>query len=66
MMLCPTCDKVIEWKGNPFRPFCSEPCKLIDLGHWATGSYRVPAVNDENEDEVLDVSEGPSGQPDPL
>jgi len=28
--------------GNPFRPFCSERCKLIDLGAWATEQYRVP------------------------
>jgi uncharacterized protein len=28
--------------GNPFRPFCSERCKLIDLGRWAGGEYRIP------------------------
>ena len=28
--------------ANPFRPFCSERCKLIDLGQWASESYRVP------------------------
>jgi len=27
---------------NPWRPFCSERCKLIDLGAWASESYRVP------------------------
>jgi endogenous inhibitor of DNA gyrase (YacG/DUF329 family) len=27
---------------NPFRPFCSERCKLIDFGQWATGGYRIP------------------------
>lgn len=34
---------------NPSRPFCSERCKLIDFGHWASESYRVPA---ENEAEI--------------
>ena len=27
---CPTCGKPLEWKDNPWRPFCSERCKLID------------------------------------
>ncbi|PCI22854.1 MAG: DNA gyrase inhibitor YacG [SAR324 cluster bacterium] len=38
---CPTCKKETTWNDNPFRPFCSERCKLIDLGQWADGSYRV-------------------------
>lgn len=27
---------------SPFRPFCSERCRLIDLGAWASESYRIP------------------------
>jgi uncharacterized protein len=42
-MKCPTCGKPIEWQDNPFRPFCSERCKLIDFGRWADEEYRVPA-----------------------
>ena len=41
-MKCPTCSKRIEWDDNPFRPFCSERCKLIDLGRWVSEEYRVP------------------------
>ncbi|MDQ3687633.1 MAG: DNA gyrase inhibitor YacG, partial [Acidobacteriota bacterium] len=41
-MKCPTCDKPVEWKDNPHRPFCSERCKLIDFGAWADGDYAVP------------------------
>ena len=41
-MKCPTCGKSIEWKDNPFRPFCSERCQLVDLGKWVEGEYRVP------------------------
>jgi len=41
-MKCPTCDKETEYAGNPYRPFCSERCKLIDLGKWAGGDYRIP------------------------
>lgn len=33
---------------NRYRPFCSERCKMIDLGAWATEAYRVP-VEDEND-----------------
>ena len=40
---CPTCGKKTEYRGNPFRPFCSERCKLIDLGKWASGTYRLPS-----------------------
>lgn len=40
---CPTCQKEIEWdKNNPYRPFCSERCRLIDLGEWASESHRIP------------------------
>lgn len=42
-MKCPNCGKPAEWKDNPYRPFCSERCKLIDFGRWANGEYRVPA-----------------------
>ncbi len=39
---CPTCGKVHVWdSNNRFRPFCSERCKLIDLGKWANEEYRV-------------------------
>ncbi|MBI1422770.1 MAG: DNA gyrase inhibitor YacG [Gammaproteobacteria bacterium] len=40
---CPTCGKALTWdKNNPYRPFCSERCKLIDLGEWASESHRIP------------------------
>ncbi len=40
---CPQCHTAMRWStDNPYRPFCSERCKLIDLGQWATGAYRIP------------------------
>jgi endogenous inhibitor of DNA gyrase (YacG/DUF329 family) len=40
---CPHCGGESEWSAaNAFRPFCSERCKLIDLGAWASEAYRVP------------------------
>ncbi len=42
IVACPTCGKEMEWDPtNRFRPFCSERCKLIDLGKWANEEYRV-------------------------
>ena len=39
---CPTCGKPVAWsKDNKWRPFCSERCKLIDLGEWANESHRI-------------------------
>jgi len=42
MLKCPTCGKPVEWKDNPWRPFCSERCKLIDFDKWTSEEYRVP------------------------
>jgi endogenous inhibitor of DNA gyrase (YacG/DUF329 family) len=41
---CPTCDRVVAWAGNPARPFCSPSCRLIDLGRWLDGNFRVPGA----------------------
>ncbi len=39
---CPTCNKQLKWsEDNPFRPFCSERCKMIDLGAWADEEYKI-------------------------
>ncbi|NLG77898.1 MAG: DNA gyrase inhibitor YacG [Xanthomonadaceae bacterium] len=49
---CPTCGRTVEWKPTSrWRPFCSERCKLIDLGAWASGQRAIPGdeVKDEGE-----------------
>jgi endogenous inhibitor of DNA gyrase (YacG/DUF329 family) len=48
---CPVCKKDTVWEGNPFRPFCSERCGLIDLGKWADGKYFVEAEEGKEESE---------------
>ena len=51
-MACPTCGAAVNWTPeNRWKPFCSERCKLIDLGQWATEKYRVPAEEQEPEEE---------------
>lgn len=40
---CPGCGKPIEWSvGNRWRPFCSERCRLVDLGAWFAGEHVIP------------------------
>lgn len=40
---CPTCGKQNTWHpDNVFRPFCSDRCKLIDLGDWANERRKIP------------------------
>ena len=39
---CPTCQRTIEYSDKyPHRPFCSERCKLIDLGEWAEEKHKI-------------------------
>lgn len=41
---CPICGKPAEWSpANPYRPFCCQRCKQIDLGAWANEDFRMPA-----------------------
>jgi endogenous inhibitor of DNA gyrase (YacG/DUF329 family) len=47
---CPTCQRETDWKG-PYRPFCSERCRLIDLGAWLSEQRSIPG----------DTSEPPQG-----
>jgi len=54
-MRCPICKKPVEEPrpGEPVPPafpFCSERCKLIDLGRWLEGKYQVPVVEDDGDD----------------
>ncbi|SDO88959.1 DNA gyrase inhibitor YacG [Ectopseudomonas guguanensis] len=47
---CPTCGAPVEWKTeNPYRPFCCERCKLIDLGAWAAEEHAIPGNDLEDE-----------------
>lgn len=40
---CPTCKEIVTWnESSPWRPFCSERCKLIDFGEWASERHSIP------------------------
>jgi len=52
---CPTCGKDLYWNDDyPHRPFCSQRCKLIDLGEWANENHKIPGdplpMDDLDED----------------
>ncbi|MBV7316458.1 DNA gyrase inhibitor YacG [Shewanella sp. NIFS-20-20] len=50
---CPTCQTEVQWTtDNKFRPFCSERCKLIDLGEWASESYAIPVKQEFDVDSL--------------
>lgn len=52
IVICPNCGKPVEWRPeNAFRPFCGERCKLIDLGDWAAEKFRVPAQEDDLQED---------------
>ena len=52
-MKCPMCGQPVQWNDNPDRPFCSERCRIIDLGNWASEDYRVSIpLKDIDEDKI--------------
>ena len=52
VVICPTCSKEHIWDtSNRFRPFCSERCKMIDLGKWANEEYRVAQRDRDSGDQ---------------
>jgi hypothetical protein len=65
-MLCPICKKPVD-PSSEGVPFCSDRCRLIDLGKWASGDYRVsspvldPDLLEEVEQAQFDAERRRSG-----
>lgn len=55
---CPQCSTKVIWsEDNPYRPFCSKRCRLLDLGAWADESHRIagePAMDEADLDALID------------
>ncbi len=50
---CPRCGAQVAWiRESRYRPFCSDRCRLIDLGDWATEKYRVPVAEDKDKPKI--------------
>ena len=63
---CPTCGKSLPWTTEQrWRPFCSERCRLIDLGAWADESHRLPVQPDAALDFIDDEQPHPDSFTDP-
>lgn len=62
-LFCPTCRKVVLATGPDF-PFCSDRCRILDLGKWASGDYRISSpVLDPEVLEGLDPAIASSRRP---
>jgi endogenous inhibitor of DNA gyrase (YacG/DUF329 family) len=50
---CPTCKRPVEWsEESVYRPFCSDRCRLIDLGAWFGEQHRIPDESATAADEL--------------
>lgn len=62
IITCPNCGQKTEFcKENQARPFCSDRCKLIDLGEWAEGNYALDSdepLSEEDVEKVVQTKEG--------
>jgi uncharacterized protein len=57
---CPICKKEVTF-DNPNMPFCSDRCRIIDLGNWASEKYVISTPTRQNEIEELDEPERDEG-----
>jgi endogenous inhibitor of DNA gyrase (YacG/DUF329 family) len=61
---CPQCGVRVEWTpASKYRPFCSERCKLIDLGAWASESYRIPLAEPTESEDLAGPDNGTPAPP---
>ena len=55
-IFCPICKNITTWEENPWRPFCSERCKLIDLGKWVSSDeYKIEGGKEEKKSDCNQV-----------
>jgi len=53
---CPQCGEFFDMDSlSNYKPFCSERCKLIDLGAWADGSYSIPSEDSPMTEQTSDL-----------
>lgn len=51
-MVCPTCKKEFDPAASDAMPFCSERCRLVDLGRWLGEDFGLPSIPDPEDDEI--------------
>ena len=62
LVKCPTCQRDLEWESAPFRPFCSERCRLIDLGAWLSEKHVIPGESVEAPEKRVTDQSAPSSE----
>jgi hypothetical protein len=55
MPLCPVCDAPVDLQTTPTVPFCSDRCRLIDLGRWLDEGYGLPETKAPGGDDEGDT-----------
>ncbi|MCC7403002.1 MAG: DNA gyrase inhibitor YacG [Bdellovibrionales bacterium] len=61
---CPRCGKSCEFSSqNPYRPFCSKRCQLLDLGQWADEKYTIPS---EEPSAPTEIENSPGDEDNPV
>jgi endogenous inhibitor of DNA gyrase (YacG/DUF329 family) len=61
---CPTCRRSVEWsEASPYRPFCSERCRLVDLGAWFSEQRAIPDDTPPEEWDAGGAVDAPAGEP---
>jgi len=56
-LVCPVCKRTTTWEENLWRPFCSERCKLVDLGRWISEDYRIEGEKESEEEQGAEHKE---------
>jgi endogenous inhibitor of DNA gyrase (YacG/DUF329 family) len=58
---CPTCRRQVEWSPESrYRPFCSDRCRLIDMGAWLSEQHKIP---DDSASSDNQLNKEPSEEP---
>ncbi|NEX18885.1 DNA gyrase inhibitor YacG [Thiorhodococcus mannitoliphagus] len=61
VVACPHCGRPVEWtEAARWRPFCSERCRLIDLGDWIEENHRISDPTDVPSDDPPPSEDGPA------
>lgn len=51
-IICPICKTKTTWEENPWKPFCSERCKMIDLGKWVLEEYKIAGRTEDKQENI--------------
>ncbi len=55
---CPKCSSQFHYYASEYRPFCSERCKMIDLGHWLQENYKISPSGPSEDEDNLEEEDG--------